>query len=302
MAESKEERFVRQLNFASASLEADWRVFKSQFAVFMVAKKFSGMLHEEQIANLLVLMGPESVPIYEQFVFESGTGAAADKKKELKNVIKMFDTHFEPVKNVIFERVKFNSMRQGNLTLHQFITGLQTQAKSCDYGVMRDELVRDRIVVGVADEKLREYLINLDGLDLQKCITKAKQFVSHHEQSSRISGDSLDSVKVVTATAAGVGAPRQGTGVLAPRPASSSANGTRARVGHALPGGRKCMFCAKLVHFGDSCPAKRSKCNRCGMMGHWAAASVCKGKVSKVLPVREVTDELEGMFLGSDSD
>ena len=34
---------------------------------------------------------------------------------------------------------------------------------------------------GVNDEKLREYLIDVDNLTLASCIQKSKQYVSHHE-------------------------------------------------------------------------------------------------------------------------
>ena len=43
---------------------------------------------------------------------------------------------------------------------------LKSQADDCDFGKMRDELVRDRIVVGVIDAKLGEYLIKVDNLVL----------------------------------------------------------------------------------------------------------------------------------------
>jgi len=77
-------------------------------------------------------------------------------------------------------RVKFNSITQGNNTIHQFITELQSQAANCEYGAVRDYLIRDRIVIGVNDSKLREYLIDLEDLTLLKCIQKAKQYVSNH--------------------------------------------------------------------------------------------------------------------------
>jgi len=83
-------------------------------------------------------MGPESVPIYSQFEFEE---AVNTKKKTLKNVMSMFDQHFEPVKNVIYERVKFNSITKGNNTIHQFITELQSQAANCKYEAVHDDLI-----------------------------------------------------------------------------------------------------------------------------------------------------------------
>jgi len=53
------------------------------------------MREEKQIANSLVLMGPESVPIYSQFEFDE---AVDTKKNTLNNVMSMFDQHFESVK------------------------------------------------------------------------------------------------------------------------------------------------------------------------------------------------------------
>lgn len=113
------------------------------------------MAEEENIASTLLLMGPESVPICEQFQFDENVEI---KEKTLNNI--PFGGHFEPVKNAIYERMKFNRIVQGDLPIHQltYIINLQTQANVCEYGDMKDELVRDRIVVGVKDKRLREYL------------------------------------------------------------------------------------------------------------------------------------------------
>ena len=87
MAESREDKFVKQLNFSSGNLAQEWRTFKSRFAIYKVAKGFADMADEVQIANLLVLMGPESVHIYDHFVFDE---TKDDKKKVLHNVVSMF--------------------------------------------------------------------------------------------------------------------------------------------------------------------------------------------------------------------
>lgn len=77
---------------------------------------------------------------------------------------------------MIYERVKFNNLKQeASQSIHQFIVTVQTQAVSCCYGEpIVHELVRDHIVVGIRDSNLRDYLIDIDGLDLPKCIQKAK--------------------------------------------------------------------------------------------------------------------------------
>ena len=55
---------------------------------------------KEQVANLLLLMGPYSVKIYNQFTFNKGQN---NTKKTFANVINFFYGHFEPIKNVIHE-------------------------------------------------------------------------------------------------------------------------------------------------------------------------------------------------------
>ena len=180
--------FVSRISFASSTnLAADWKLFKAQLNIYMVAKKFDKM-GEEKIANTLLLMGSESVPIYEQFVFSD----TENERKTLANVLRMFEKHCEPVKNTIYERVKFNGLKQGELSIHQFITALQSQADACDYGEMRDELVRDRIVVGVNDAKFMEYLIDVDNLKLVSCIQKSKQYVSYHKHMRKMEASGND--------------------------------------------------------------------------------------------------------------
>ena len=196
MAESnKDDKFCKRIDFSSGNLSTAWKSFKMQFEVFKVAKKYSDMSDEEQISNMLVQMGNESVPIYAQFVYCESKEA---RKKTLTNTIRMFDKYFEPVKNVIYERAKFNTMRQGEKSIHQFIVELQNQADQCDYGTMKSDLIRDRIVVGVKDKKLREYLMDIDDLDLNKCIQKSKQWVSNHQQTSKFEYSDDENVDAVS--------------------------------------------------------------------------------------------------------
>ena len=102
--------------------------------------------------------------------------------------------------HILNERVKFIDIRQGNLSIHQFITAVQTQADNCDYRERRDKLVRGRIVVEVRNHKLREYLIDLENLALLKAIQISKQYVAHHSFVLQLGGhtsasDNVDEVR-----------------------------------------------------------------------------------------------------------
>ena len=67
----------------------------------------------------------------------------------------MFDKLFVFLRKVIFERAKFGKRRQeeGKI-VDTFITALHTLAEHCNFGSLADEMIRDRIVVGLdLDEK-----------------------------------------------------------------------------------------------------------------------------------------------------
>ena len=67
----------------------------------------------------------------------------------------MFDTYFEPVENVIFERSDLNKIvLVSGQSVHQFIVKLPVQSENFWYGTVKDDLVKDRIVIGVRDIEL----------------------------------------------------------------------------------------------------------------------------------------------------
>lgn len=277
MAEgNKDDRFCKRIDFSSGNTSTSWKTFKMQFEIYKVAKKYADMTTErEKISNMLLQMGNESVPIFNQFTFNDDDDAT---RKTLENVIKLFDNYFEPVKNVIYERAKFNMLRQGEKSIHQYIVALQNQADQCDYGTVKDELIRDRIVVGVRDKRLHEYLIDVEDMDLTKCIKKAKQWVSNHTQSSNYDFED-DNVDYVNA---------------------KNRSDTRKRV--EVPStSYPCKFCGKNFHRGKNCPAKFSVCRVCNEKGHWAKSAVCKNKAIGELASATndmSVEDTDGLFLG----
>jgi hypothetical protein len=156
------------------------------------------------------------------------------------------------------------------MSIHQFITEAQTQADSCDYGEMKDELSRDRIVVGVTDTKLREYLIDIDDLTLTKVIQKAKQYVSQHSSVLQIgsnpsANDNIDEVKD-RMTRYKIRQQNEPQGVKR----------------------QKCPYCnRRQTHTKEQCPAKNVTCFGCKQKGHYSKSLACKRRQYRA------TDELE---------
>ena len=90
--------------------------------------------------TLLYAMDGESEDIFTSFTIDDG----ADQNN-YDRVKEKFDHHFIAKKNVIYERAKFNQLVQDE-TSGNFITDLYRLAKFCEYGSLRAEMIRDRLV------------------------------------------------------------------------------------------------------------------------------------------------------------
>ena len=101
-------------------------------------------------------------------------------------VIQRFDQHFIKKRNVIYERARFNQRRQDEgETVDTFITALYKIAEHCQYGQLHDDMIRDRIVVGLKDATLAEKLQLDSDLTLEKAITRARKSESVNNKKTR---------------------------------------------------------------------------------------------------------------------
>ena len=82
-------------------------------------------------------------------------GFVQRRKKKNETVKAKFEAHFIKHRNPIFERAKFNQCRQEEgESVDSFITSLYCLVEHCAYGVLHDEMICDRIVVGLLDAGL----------------------------------------------------------------------------------------------------------------------------------------------------
>ena len=73
--------------------------------------------------------------------------------------------------NNIYERVKFNNRSQEQAeSIDTIITLFLGLAKTCDFGTLKDDLIRHRIVCGIHGNGIRTKLLQESGLSLLKCV------------------------------------------------------------------------------------------------------------------------------------
>ena len=137
---------------------------------------------ESQVNTLIYSMGDEADDILQSF------GLSDADRKKYKSVKDKFEGHFIIKRNVIFERARFNMrVQEEGESVDSFITDLYTLAEVCVFGDLHDELIRDRIVVGIRDKNLSERLQLESELTLSKAINAVRQKVVVKKQQNLMS-------------------------------------------------------------------------------------------------------------------
>ena len=236
---------------------------KLRFERFCQASDLANKAEERQVIMLLYCIGEKSEDIFNSF------GLTAHDAKKFKTVMKKFDNHFVIKRNTIFERAKFNLRKQEHdETVEAFITALHKLSETWEFGLLRDELIRDRIVVGIKDTKLSKKLqLDKDPM-LDKAITMVRQLEQVRQQ---------DILRGATSTLNDINAISSRKTAAKKQPQYNKSK-PMPRGGHSQP----CKWCGCTPsHDRQKCQAGDATCRGCGKHGHFE--KVCKSAHQKVI-------------------
>ena len=150
----------------------NWPRWKRRFEQYRSASGLAAAGASSQINTLLYCLGEEAEDVL------ASTGISAEARAVYANVVAKFDAYFKVRTNVILERAKFNKRNQlEGESSETYITVLYSLVESCNYGPLKDEMLRDRIVVGIRDQRLSEQL----QVDSELTLEKAKKMVRQRE-------------------------------------------------------------------------------------------------------------------------
>ena len=91
-------------------------------------------------------------------------------QRTVAGILTALKTYCVPRKNITYERYFFRMTIQEGRSFDIFVTDLRRRAEYCDFGAIKDCLIRDQIVVGINDPKLRGQLLRETDLTLDKAI------------------------------------------------------------------------------------------------------------------------------------
>uniref|UniRef100_A0A2S2PKD8 Uncharacterized protein n=1 Tax=Schizaphis graminum TaxID=13262 RepID=A0A2S2PKD8_SCHGA len=146
----------------SGNLAQNWKLWYQKFTIFMLATQKDNLDQMTKTGILLNHIGTEGLRIYNTFSFVDHDATNYDL------VVQKFKDYCESQKNIIYERFRFyKCVQKPEQTFDQFLTELKSLASSCDFADL-DEMVRDRVVMGIDNSQMQEILLRESNLTLQK--------------------------------------------------------------------------------------------------------------------------------------
>ena len=238
---------ISPLDMCGDNLSESWRRW-SQTMKLILTGPLSKRSNKEKCAFFLLYIGQEA-----RDVFNTWTLAPNDEDKP-DILFDKFEDYFKPKKNLTVLRHKFNSRVQGaSESADQFITDLKLLSLDCEYGGLRDEMIRDRIVVGVYSEEVKEKLLQEANLTLDK---------------------SVEIIKVVEGSKRHIKSMANGTESSIDAVRKSAHKGVKQKVTKQASNSKQCGRCGEK-HEKGQCPAYGKKCLKCNKRNHYA--KMCRG-------------------------
>ena len=254
-----------------------WPKWRRRFEQYRLASGLWKETEERQVNTLLYLLGEEAEDIL------TSTNISEEDRKNYASVLGKFNGFFKIRKNVIIERAKFNKRSQlPDEPAEQFIASLYNLASDCNFGELKNELIRDRIVVGIRDTSLSERLQMDPELTLEKAKTLVRQREAVREQQQTLKSEKPEATSLVDAVSYKQHQKN--------RKSSQQKNSQRPSTAEQP---KKCIRCGKNPHLRDACPAKDATCRKCQKKGHFAAMCLTKA----IRNVEQESSVLESFYL-----
>ena len=173
------------------------------------------------------------------------------------------DAFCNPRKNTIYERYVFFSRNQENgESIDHYVTVLKTMSNTCEFGDLKESLIRDRVVFGIQDNSVRERLLRGPDLTPQTAIEKVRSAELTNAQLKQIKADHKIAEESIHAVKVNGGQLSKNRDQDISIPIVN------------------CRYCGrKHPRDKNQCPAYGAKCQKCGKPNHFAAK--CKSKARK---------------------
>ena len=133
--------------------EEDWSQYVERLGHFFGANGVSDASKKRSV--LLSTIGPKAYQTLASLVAPETPGG-----KTYDELIKLMAEHLSPKPPVIVQRYRFHSrVRQQGESVSVYVTQLKELARKCEFGDALNDMLRDRLVCGINDERVQKRLL-----------------------------------------------------------------------------------------------------------------------------------------------
>lgn len=225
------------MNFESGNISENYKRW-SQHMRLILSGPLADKSELQQCSYFLLYIGQAGRDIFNTWSLPD------EEENKIEVLFTKFGQYCQPKKNVTMARFKFNSRSQhADESVDQFTTELRLIANDCEFEELKDSLIRDRIICGTRDEKVRERLLQEEDISLSKAIDLARSMeVSRQQMTSITNAVDMKAVHI--------------------RHKKQSSNRSAEQ--------EQCPNCGQAPHPFARCPAKNKTCNYCKKPNHFS--------------------------------
>ena len=260
-----------------------WIWWSRRFEHYRIASGLKIKPEHKQVSTILYAMGDCADGILPTLCLD-------ETKATYDEVCTVLNGYLDVRRNLIVQRAHFNKWHQlAGKSVDTFIQDLYRLAEDCEYGSLKDGLIRDRIVVGIVGDSLSDRLQAKADLTLEMAVQMSRQLEARKQNKDLIRGSAISEM-AINPTRMDLVEPHKRDSKSAKKPENKTQPKPE----------RKCMWCGGQKHKRQSCPAKDVACNSCHKRGHFQDVCLSKKQVAKRASINKVADfqEVEVPFLG----
>ena len=257
------------MNVTSDNVAENWSYFREQWNDYEIATGLREKDEKVRVANLRGIMGKDCSNIYKRLALEE------EEKQRFTSILDGLEKHFKPALNVTYERFIFNICdQQSHETIDEYVNKVRGLSETCEFGTLRDSLIKDRIVLGTKNKQVRVTLLNQKELILEKALSVCRSNKLTEQHLLKINDNSTLNI--------------------------NSLQNVLRKEREWKREQRNCEYCG-FKHAKRKCPAYGKICHKCNKKNHFA--NVCKTKAKfSVKSLDAVCDNTSFVFVANDHD
>ncbi|CAB4020756.1 Retrovirus-related Pol poly from transposon, partial [Paramuricea clavata] len=226
------------------------------------------MSEEVKCKHLLYWSGERGMELFNSW------DLSAEDQKKLVNYWEKFENYAKPHSNELLAVWELHNLRQGMLSLEDFITKLRILIKEANYPAEHyDRFLRDFLVLGINSDRVRKDCFKEGNtLTFSKAREMAKTDESAERQLQLMNASEVNNIASIR---------------------DKRYQNRRNQVRHNPRSGQQCRNCGRGSHSQDQCPAKNMTCHYCQKVGHFAKVCLAKLRNKNVHEVEAIADNIQ---------